>query len=258
MLLHLSTALRPSLPLTNSWTRLTPQTRLLISFLMVFAIALTPIGHWSTWAFYGIGLFLLTVLSRVKLNALVLRMGIEFLFVAMLLLGTVFHSEGSVIWQWGWLKVTTMGLALLGSTASKLFLSLWMLNLLVLTATVPELLQGLKALKVPSLFILIVASMHRYLSVLIHAFATMQQAAISRNLMTHNKWKRLVIGNMIGVLFIRTYDRAERIHHAMLSRGHRASDLHYAFHCRGNKIRDMSALVLTGCFVLMGQALTWL
>lgn len=47
----------------------------------------------------------------------------------------------------------------------------------------------------------------------------MRRAAMSRNLLGSDRWKRLVVGNMIGALFIRTYDRAERIHRAMLSRG---------------------------------------
>jgi len=40
---------------TTPGTSLAPRTRLLCTLLSVFAIALTPNGHWWTWAIYGLG-----------------------------------------------------------------------------------------------------------------------------------------------------------------------------------------------------------
>jgi cobalt/nickel transport system permease protein len=203
------------------WHRLIPTTRVICALLFVFATALTPNGRWLTWLIYSLGLVSLIATARLTLPVLLRRVAIEFTFIGAVLLGTLFRGGGTVLWQWGWLKITTVGLMILGSVAFKALLSLLMLNLLVLTTPIPALLNALADLKVPPLLIAIIASMYRYLDVLVDEFNTMRRAAESRNLLNHRARQRLVFGNMIGSLFIRTYDRGDRIHRAMLSRGYR-------------------------------------
>ena len=80
----------------------------------------------------------------------------------------------------------------------------------------------------------------------------MRRAALSRNLMSSNRWQRLVVGNMIGALFIRTYDRGERVYHAMLSRGYQGiPEVEKA--TPGGR-RDIFALTLTLILALLGQS----
>jgi len=93
--------------------------------------------------------------------------------------------------------------------------------------------------------------MCRYLWVLIDEFAAMKRAALSRNLMGGKHWQRVVVGNMIGSLFIRTYERGERIHQAMLSRGYEGITLVQGI-AKGGK-KDVVALTLTAIFALLGQ-----
>jgi cobalt/nickel transport system permease protein len=202
------------------WHQLAPQTRVLCALVFVFATALTPIGHWVTWGVYGIGLGLLIGLSRVTLPVLLKRVALEAGFVGVVLLGTLFRQGGTVLWQWGMLQVTTVGLTVLGSVSLKALLCLIMLNLLALTTSVPDLLQGLTRLKLPPLLVAILASMYRYIEVLVAEFSTMRRAAASRNLMARPQGHRRVIGNMMGALFIRSYDRGDRIYQAMLARGY--------------------------------------
>jgi cobalt/nickel transport system permease protein len=187
---------------------------------MVFAIALTPNGRWWTWLVYSVGVLLLILFSRVTLAVLFQRVAVEFVFIGVVILGTLFQNQGDVLWSWGYLRITSEGLTALGSVALKAFLSLMMVNILVLTTSVSHLLQALITLKTPWLLVAIMASMIRYLSVLVDEFTSMRRAALSRNLMSSPGWQRLVVGNMIGSLFIRTYERGDRIYHAMLSRGY--------------------------------------
>lgn len=201
------------------WHRLVPRTRLLCTLMLVFAIALTANGRWATWVMYGMGVGGLALLSRVTLRVLVKRVAVELVFLSTVLLGTLFHDGGTVLWQWGWLQVTTAGLTVLGSVTLKAFLSLWTLNILILTTSVSALLSGLVALKTPPLLVAIFAAMYRYIAVLNDEFLAMRRAAMSRNLLGSDRWQRLVVGNMMGALFIRTYERAERVQRAMLSRG---------------------------------------
>jgi cobalt/nickel transport system permease protein len=235
------------------WHRLSAPTRILCTVLLVFAIALTPNGRWATWAIYGIGLALLILVSRVTLLVLLKRVAVEFVFMGAVLLGTLFRSGGSVLWQWGWLQVTTEGLMVLTSVSLKALLCLLMLNLLTMTTPIPALLHGLAALRVPPLLVAILTSMYRYIAVLNDEFQAMKRAAISRNLMGNQRWQRLVVGNMMGSLFIRTLDRGDRIHRAMLSRGYEGMPSVQKMPRRSPW--DVIALTLTATLTLLGQGI---
>lgn len=236
----------------SPWHTLAPRTRLLCTLLMVFAIALTPNGHWWTWAIYGLAILSLLLLSRVTLIVLLRRLAVEFTFIGVVLLGTLFRGGGEVLWSWGPLQITTVGLTILGSVTFKALLSLMMLNLLTLTTSVPALLHALVELRTPPLLVATLGSMYRYIGVLIGEFSAMRRAAVSRNLMSSNRWQRLVIGNMIGSLFIRTYERGERVHQAMLSRGYQGITPQEKIPSPGR--RDILALTLTLVVALIGQS----
>lgn len=237
---------------SSVWHRLTPYARVLCALLFVFATALTPNGRWWTWAIYAIALFLLIGLSRVTIPILLKRVAIEFGFVGVVLLGTLFRGGGDVVWQWGWFTITTEGLTVLGSVSLKVILSLMMLNLLSLTTSIPALLHALHVLKTPPLLVAIIASMYRYIGVLIDEVTTMRRAALSRNLTQNRRWQRLVLGNTIGALFIRTYERGERIHQAMLSRGYTGLPP-VVMHAKKKRL-DVVAITTTAVLALIGQA----
>lgn len=241
---------------TTPWHALEPRTRVLGAGLMVLAIAFTPNGHWWTWAAYGLAIVGLVWLSRVTWPVLLKRVAIEFSFIATVLLGTLFNPGGEVVWQWGWFKVTSLGLTILGSVASKALLCLLLLNFLTLTTPIPALLQSLVQLRVPPLLVAILASMYRYIGVLVDEFAAMRQAASSRNLaVSSRRRQRSVIGNMFGALFIRTYERGERVHQAMLARGY--SGLPSVRDLPQGGIKDTVALTAIALITLSGQALYW-
>jgi cobalt/nickel transport system permease protein len=234
------------------WHKLAPRTRLLCALLFVFATALTPNGHWGTWLTYGIGLGILLLSSRITFTVLLRRVAIEMVFMTVVIIGTLFRGGGEVLWQWGWLKVTTVGLMILGSVTLKALLCLLMMNLLVITTPIPVLLNAFAALGMPPLLVAIMASMYRYIDVLVEEFGTMRRAAASRNLMGSNHWQRVVVGNMIGSLFIRTYERGDRIHQAMLSRGY--SGLTPVAEFPKGRWLDIVALTVTVAWLLLGQA----
>ena len=235
------------------WHKLAPHTRVLCVLLMVFAIALTPNGRWWTWLVYGAGILLLILSSRVTLAVLFQRVAVEFVFIGVVILGALFQDQGDVLWSWGYLRITSEGLTALGSVALKSFLSLVIVNILVLTTSVSHLLQALITLKTPWLLVAIMASMIRYLSVLVDEFTSMRRAALSRNLMGSPGWQRLVVGNMIGSLFIRTYERGDRIYHAMLSRGYTGTPPVLKVP-KMTKV-DKFIVILTVIFLVFGQSL---
>lgn len=234
------------------WHCLTARTRLICILLMVFAIALTPNGRWQTWFVYGVTIAGLILFSRISKTVLFKRAIVESAFVGVVILGTLFSREGEVIWQWGILQITTIGLITLGSVICKAGLCLIALNILTMTTSISEILQALASLRTPPLLVAILASMYRYLNVLIEEFNSMRRAAISRNFsIASHRRQRLIIGNSIGVLFIRTYDRGERIYQAMLARGYR--EILPLENSAKENIKDFAAISLTLLLGLLGQ-----
>jgi cobalt/nickel transport system permease protein len=233
------------------WQKLAPHTRVLVTLLLVFATALTPNGSWGTWAIYGLGLIILILISRVTIAVLLQRVAIEFVFIGVVLLGTLFRDGGEILWSWGFLRITSAGLLVLGSVALKAFLCLCTVNILVLTTAIPDLLQALVTLKTPPLLVAILASMYRYLAVLIAEFNSMRRAAIARNLMSSPRWQRLLVGHMVGALFIRTYERGDRIYQAMLSRGYTGSLP--SVQVPQSKLKDYLAIIAIVILILWGQ-----
>jgi cobalt/nickel transport system permease protein len=97
------------------------------------------------------------------------------------------------------------------------------------------------------------ASMYRYLAVLITEFSTMRRAALARNLLARPQGQRQVIGNMMGSLFIRSYERGDRVYQAMVARGYQGTlptDTYFPM-----TLHDRIALGLMGVLVLLGQFL---
>ena len=210
-------------------------------------------GQWETWGVYGLGVLFIVLISRISWISLFSRVIIEFAFVGVVLLGTLFRPEGEVIWSWGILQITTTGVMVLGSVTIKVLLSLLLLNTLILTTAIPDLFQALLALKMPPLLVAIMASMYRYIDVLGREFTTMKRAAISRNLMSNGKMIRSVMGNAIGSLFIRSYERGELIYQAMLARGYQGVPT--TWETVSYKNQDIFALIFTGIIVILGQVI---
>jgi len=67
--------------------------------------------------------------------------------------------------------------------------------------------------------IMILSFMYRYLFVMVDEVIRMRQARDSRNFGGKRIWQLKIIGNMVGTLFIRSYERGERVYGAMVARG---------------------------------------
>src|SRR5665811_2334693 len=86
-----------------------------------------------------------------------------------------------------------------------------------------EIISGLEGLRVPRVFTLILSFMYRYAFVLSEEFQRMRRAFMSRNGGVRNLWHADMLGPLLGSFFLRSYDRGERVHVAMTSRGYSGS-----------------------------------
>ena len=93
-------------------------------------------------------------------------------------------------------------------------------GLLVATTDVRGLLQGLDRLHVPKTFTAIAGSMIRYGEVIAGELRQMRVARISRGHDPRWIWQARAVAATAGTLFIRSYERGERVYLAMTSRGY--------------------------------------
>lgn len=103
---------------------------------------------------------------------------------------------------------------------AKAYLSVLTLSALTATTTLPELLRGLRALRVPEILLTLFTFLPSYLELFRTQVASMRDAIASRAPRLGG-WQRLrLYGSLGGNLLVRAYERGERIYDAMIARGY--------------------------------------
>lgn len=99
--------------------------------------------------------------------------------------------------------------------------TLCLLTMILLSNTTPfaELLRVLKRIRVPSLLVTTLALMYRYLFVLLDETDRMRRARQCRTFDRRRARAWKLLGTILGQLFVRSTERAERIYAAMCARG---------------------------------------
>ena len=186
--------------------RLDPRTKLVLGLAFVLTLVLIPQRAWPT---FGIALGLLLIvalLSRVPLLYLLSRSAavIPFAFLVTFFRVIPQGEEGLVAG------------AIIGAKA---WLSALALVLISATTPFPLLLKGMEKLKMPQELVLVLSFMYRYIFVLLDEAMRMERAWASRGA-GRNWWASFkAMAGVVGVLFMRSYERAERVYQAMLARG---------------------------------------
>jgi cobalt/nickel transport system permease protein len=117
------------------------------------------------------------------------------------------------------LAVYTEGLMLAISVVIKAALAILAVQFLVLTTRYNHLLLALRSLRVPQVVVAILAFLFRYLDLLADESLRIRRARRSRSPGRTVRWRGRSTGGLVGRLFLRALDRADRVHGAMLSRG---------------------------------------
>jgi len=129
-----------------------------------------------------------------------------------------------------WLEPFVLGVAVLSlfqPAGWRIFLlmaakgTLCLVTMVLLANTTPfaELLLVLRRLRVPALLVTTLALMYRYLFVLLDETERMRRARASRTFVRPGLASWRTLGTVIGQLFVRSTERAERIYAAMCARG---------------------------------------
>ena len=205
--------------------RLDPRTKFVAVFLYILAVAFTTPSLWLAFAGYFIIIAALVLLSRVSVVVIIKRSLTIIPFVLVIAVFIPFFKQGDVVAGFnllGWqISVTRQGLEVLAVIMARAWLSISALILLTSTTRMVDLLNGLDRLHLPRVLVMIVSFMYRYLFVLVDEAMRLKQARDNRNFGSGHILRQIsTVGRMAGTLFIRSYERGERVYAAMLSRGY--------------------------------------
>jgi cobalt/nickel transport system permease protein len=197
--------------------RLQPEAKLVALVVFVSAVALTP--RHAVWAFVVDAAVLLVVAAVAGIPFAVLGrralVVVPFLAVAALV-PVIGDGPRTTV---GPLALSTDGLWAAWNIAAKALLGATASVLLTATTPIPALLTGMARLRVPRPVVAIVSFMVRYLDLIADQFHRMRRAAAARGHDPRWLWQARPIAASAGTLFVRTYERGERIHQAMVARG---------------------------------------
>jgi len=206
--------------------RLDPRLKLLATLATVLVVTITPPPAWYALLSLGALGWVAVLASGIPVPYMLKRASIALPFAGMAAISLPFTRAGEALWSGGllgWtLTITDQGLWLFLSVIAKAWLSVLISGLLVTTTPFPDLLKAMRRLQIPDVLVTIVSFTYRYLFVLVDEAQRLQTAREARSAGAGGTvlWRVKVLGGMIGSLFIRSYERSERIYQAMLSRGY--------------------------------------
>jgi len=188
---------------TNHFFRaLDARIKFLFVISLIFASTLTPPGSGQVFAGYFVLLAGLWIAARVPGRAL---RNLGWLFLPWLFMGLLMLPFAAPM------RVFLM----LAKTGCSLLAIFWLME----TTPFPALLEGLGRLRLPRLFVTLLGFLHRYLFLIGEEFSRMRRAATLRGWRGRWFWHATALGGMVGSLFLRCYERGERVHQSMASRG---------------------------------------
>lgn len=204
-------------PVTSAVQRLDASVKVLCLLGFVLAVVVTPPQAVPAFAGYALLVGLAVASARLPVRVLLRRMAIELPFVAFALalpfIGTGQRTDVagislSVAGLWGaWAILVKASLGV----AASVVLS-W-------STAVADILTGLDRLHVPRVIVVIAGFMVRYLHVLGGELRRLQIARVSRGDDPRWFWQGKAVAATAGTLFVRSYERGERVQQAMLARG---------------------------------------
>ena len=209
---------------------LDPRVKVVVTVLFILSNALLPDGAWTAFGLSWIVLLWANHLSSLGVDFSFRRSFIALPF-ALAAISAIFSPLGEPLAKWAigplTLIPTDVGLIKFGSILLRSWLSVQAAILLVATTRFPDMIHAFEHLHVPAVLTTIISFLYRYLFVLTDEVIRLLRARESRSATLAGYkpgrnvvWRAKVTGNMAGQLFLRSYERSDRIYNAMLARGY--------------------------------------
>jgi len=211
--------------------RLDPRVKVVITVLFIVSNVILPDGAWLAFLMAWGMVLLVNIVANLKLDYAFKRsfIALPFALAAVTVIFTI-PGQPLVAFSLGsWkLVVTDAGLIRFASIVIRSWLSVQMAILLTAVTQFPDLIHALRHLRVPQILVAVISFTYRYLFVLVDEAVRLMRAREARSARLSKggsgssiMWRARVTGNMVGQLFLRSYERSDRIYNAMLARGYR-------------------------------------
>lgn len=209
---------RPGVPVDRLVRRLPAQVK--VAALVGFALAVVAVPRGFLWPHAGHAVLLAAVIvaARVPGRALGRGLTLELPFVAFAAF-LPFVAAGPRVQVLG-VSLAEAGLAGAASIGAKATLGTLAAVTLASVTAPADLLDGLRRLRVPAQLVEIGALMLRYLGVVADEWRRMGVARAARGFVAASPAAWPALSRSVGALFIRAYERGERVHLARLARGY--------------------------------------
>lgn len=182
--------------------------RLLVTLCLVILAVTLPLELWPATACLAIVVFIGHTLARIPLRDSLRRLALFLPVVCMLSL--------SIPALEGFERGFDLAVLILIRSTISFMAVLWLIRVL----PIPELLSTLRGLNVPTVVVSSLSFMYRYSFLLWHELERMRLARRTRSFGRRSIWREWTISaQLVGMLLLRAFDRAERVHLAMLARG---------------------------------------
>lgn len=187
--------------------------------LLVFVLAVVAIPREAFWAHALAGCLLLGVMILAELPAgfVARRMLVEVPILGFALL-LPFFGTGETTEVLG-ITVSVEGLWGAWTILAKATLGVGASVVLASTTTIPDMIRGLDRIHVPRVLTAIAGLMVRYLDIVAGEFSRRRVAMAARGYQPRWIWQSGALALSAGSLFIRSFERGERVHQAMVARG---------------------------------------
>jgi cobalt/nickel transport system permease protein len=169
---------------------------------------------------------MLVVSSRIPIKHFFLRTAFVTLLAAVISIPSIFFTTGTPIWaaSLGGMKLamTVEGLSNAAIFTVRVWFCVASLISLILSTGFDKMLELLSTIKVPNVIVQLFSITYRYFFVSIHEAQSVLIAKEARTYVhkrTINMQALKDLGSVVATLFIRTYERSERVYLAMKARG---------------------------------------
>lgn len=203
--------------------------KLVLTVALIVCAALLPIGAWLALLALTALVWAAIIASGVGLRTILRRslLALPFLLVVVTV---IFSVPGRPIFQlplgFVTLTATDAGLLRFATIVWKSWISMQAALLLTATTHFLDVLRALQALRMPKIIVALMSFMYRYLFILVEEAQRLLRARDCRSAALSGSgggsllWRAQVTGRLVGTLFLRSFERSERIYVAMLSRGY--------------------------------------
>lgn len=181
----------------------------------VLVVVATPREWVGAFAGYAVLLGCALALARVPARRVLTGLAIEVPFVLFALLLPLVGPAPDT-----WLGLSVSGLWAAWNILVKASLGVLAATLLAATTLPVDIVAGLQALRLPSALVAILTFFVRYVDVVADQFQRMRTAQRARGLRATSPRAWPVLATGLGALFVRSFERGERVHLALISRGY--------------------------------------